>query len=89
MTIFTRIEGSRLTRLRRAGRIHAMYLALCAVLTVGCAAWTLAFYLSEAGWLVALSALMTTGSIWQAIHQASEVFRHADLLAKEIEHVPS
>jgi hypothetical protein len=79
-------EGSRASRLRRAGQVHALYLALCAVLTVCAVIGVLAAHQNQSGVCLAICALTAVLALLGAIHHASEVFRHADLLATEIEH---
>lgn len=87
MTIFTRIDRvSRAERLRILGRTHALYLALCAILTLCAAIGILAAHQDESGGWLATAALAGILLLFGAIHHASEVFRHADLLAKEIHH---
>jgi hypothetical protein len=77
---------NRIQLLRRDGQIHALYLALCAVLTVCAVIGVLASHQSQSGGWLAISALAGVLALFGAIHNASEVFRYADLLAKEIEH---
>ena len=79
-------EGSRASRLRRAGQVHALYLALCAVLTVCAVIGVLAAHQNQCGGWLAFCALTAVLALLGAIHHASQVFRHADLLATEIEH---
>ncbi|MGL4398495.1 MAG: hypothetical protein ACRCXD_01390 [Luteolibacter sp.] len=85
MTIFTRIEGSRISRLRCAGQTHALYLALCAVLTVCAVIGVVAALQNQYGGWLAICALAAVLCLFGAMHHATEVFRYADLLDREVE----
>jgi hypothetical protein len=72
-----------ITRLRRNGQYHALYLALSVVIKLCAVIGVVSAHQSHSGTWLAIFAISAVLALSAAIHHSTKVMHYADLLEKE------